>query len=88
MYYKSEVEGVVRVDPTLFKEELKVAIKEQLKKDYEEKPNEVLGRVIEITDVKKIDEGVLIPGDGADYYRVKFNTIHAASRFIPMKKNL
>ena len=76
MYYRSEVEGVVRVDPTLFKEELKTAIIEQLKKDYEEKPNEVLGRVIKILNVKKIEEGVLIPGDGAAYYRVKFNAVH------------
>ena len=76
MYYKSEVEGVVRVEPALFKGELKTAITEQLKKDYEEKVNDILGRVIKIIDVKKIEEGVLIPGDGAAYYRVRFNAIH------------
>lgn len=76
MYYRSEVEGVVRVDPALFKENLKTAIIEQLKKDYEEKVDEVLGRVIKILNVKKIEEGILIPGDGAAYYRTKFIAIH------------
>ncbi len=76
MYYRSDVEGVVRVSPTLFKEELGKAILEQLKKDYEEKVDEILGRVIKILDVKKIEEGVLIPGDGAAYYRTLFTAIH------------
>ncbi len=79
MYYKSHVKGVVRVSPELFSEDLDKAILKQLKKDYEGKVDLVLGRVLAILDVLDIGEGILIPGDGAAYYKTDFSVIH----FIP-----
>lgn len=79
MYYLSEVEGVVRVDPSLFGEKLDVAVYRQLKKDYEGAIIENLGRLIAIMNVKKIGEGIIIPGDGAAYYKTTFIAVH----FIP-----
>jgi len=79
MFYKSKIEGVVRVSPERFKEELKVAVMQQLKKDLEGSVTETLGRIIIILDVSNIGEGVIIPGDGAAFYRTTFEAVH----FVP-----
>lgn len=76
MYYKSHVEGVVRVDPKLFGEELKDSIFTQLRANYSGKVTEELGRVVVICGVNKIGEGLLIPGDGAAYYTTEFTAVH------------
>jgi len=76
MYYKSEVEGVVRIPPKLFSEELGNAVLMQLKTDYEGQVTEDLGRVIAILSIGDIQEGVLIPGDGAAYHRTKFTILN------------
>lgn len=76
MYYKSEIEGVVRVDPKLFNENLNQAIMDQLKADYIGQVNEVVGRIIQIIEIKQIGEGVIVAGDGAAFYRVVFRAIH------------
>jgi len=76
MYYKSEVQGVVRIPPTLFSEPLESAVEKQLRTDYEGQIFEELGKVILILDVKEIGEGVIIPGDGAAYHRTRFVMLH------------
>lgn len=76
MYYKSQVEGVVRIAPSRFSEELHKAITEQLKADYEGQITHELGRVIAILGVEDIQEGTIIPGDGAAYHRAKFTCLH------------
>lgn len=79
MYYESEVEDVVRVPPALFSEKLETAVEKQLKIDYEGQVFEELGRVIQVLDVQKIEEGVIIPGDGAAFHRTRFVILH----FVP-----
>ena len=76
MYYKTQVEGVARIPPNLFEKELAEAIVEQLKTDYEGQVVPELGMVIAVLSVEDIAEGVLIPGDGAAYYRCKFTVVH------------
>ena len=76
MHYKSEVEGVVRIPPQLFGEELLTAIEKQLKTDYEGRTFADLGKVMAILEMGDIGEGVLIPGDGAAYYRLKFTILN------------
>ena len=76
MHYKSEVEGVVRVPPRSFNDELTEAIEKQLKGDYEGRIFGDLGKVIAILNIAHIGEGVIIPGDGAAYYRVKFTILN------------
>lgn len=76
MYYKTQVEGVARIQPNLFAKELSEAIIEQLKSDYEGQVVPELGMVIAVLSVEDISEGVLIPGDGAAYYRCKFTVVH------------
>ena len=76
MYYKSVVEGVVRVDPSRFDEDLKKVINEELRKNYENQVIDQLGRVIAIQDIKKIEDGIIIHGDGAAFHNVTFNVVH------------
>lgn len=76
MYYNSEVEGVVRIHPKLFGEKIRQAVLAQLKTDYEGQIDGVLGKVIAILDTNKIGDGVLIPGDGAAYYKCSFTVLN------------
>ncbi len=76
MYYKSIVEGVVRVDPKSFANKLEDAIFNQLKTDFLSKVVEGLGRVIAVNKVNKIGEGVIVAGDGAAYYTAEFSVVH------------
>jgi len=76
MYYKSVVEGVARIMPHRFSEELNDAVLSQLKADYEGQIVPELGRVINILEIVDIGEGILIPGDGAAYYRTEFVVLH------------
>ncbi len=76
MYYKSNVTGVVRIPPTKFNTELKKAVFTQLKEDYDGQVAGDLGKVIAILGVNNIGEGILIPGDGAAYYHIKFTIVN------------
>ena len=76
MYALSEVEGVVRVEPKLFGQDLSQAIAEQLETTYVGQVDNELGRIIKIIDVLKIGEGIIVPGDGAAFYKVIFTAIH------------
>jgi len=76
MYYKSEIEGVVRVDPKLFNQDLDTAIMNQLRTDYIGQVDEVIGRIINILEIKKVGEGIIVAGDGAAFYKVHFIAIH------------
>ena len=76
MYYKSVVEGVVRVDPSRFSEKLDQVVLEELRRSYENKVIEELGRVIAILSIKQVGDGIIIHGDGAAFYNITFETIH------------
>ncbi|MFQ5800320.1 MAG: DNA-directed RNA polymerase [Candidatus Hydrothermarchaeales archaeon] len=85
MYKTIKVEDVVRVPPHRFGEPLKEAVEDILKHGYEYKGGTVgayeglldrdVGVVLAITDVESIDEGRLIPNDGAAYHRTVFNAV-------------
>jgi len=76
MYYKTQVEGVARIKPSLFSKELGEAIIEQLKEDYEGQIIPELGAVIAVLSIEEVGEGTIIPGDGAAYYRCKFTVVN------------
>jgi DNA-directed RNA polymerase subunit E' len=85
LYKTIKVEDVVRVPPNRFGEPLKDVIADILKLGYEYKGGTVgafeglidrdVGVVLAITDVVSIDEGRLIPNDGASYHKTVFNAI-------------
>ena len=85
MYKTIKVEDVVRVPPHRFGEPLEEVVEDILKNGYDFRGGTVggyegvvdrdLGVVVAVKDVEKIDEGRLIPNDGASYHRAVFNAI-------------
>jgi len=75
MFYKAEIEDHIRVPPDLFNLEVQEAVIKRIKKKYEGFISKDLGIVIDVTNVKSIGEGIIIPGDGASYYDTTFELL-------------
>ncbi len=75
MFYLIEVEDHVRVEPSLFGLNTDEAVKEQLEKIYSNFQDKELGTVVSVLDVTEIKDGIIIPGDGAAYYKSIFKLI-------------
>lgn len=75
MFYKVVVNDYVRVAPTLLGLDIKDAIVKQVKKKYDGFISKDLGIVIDVSGVKDIKEGVIIPGDGAPHYETQFELL-------------
>jgi len=75
MFYMLEVEDYIRVEPELFGLETKEAVLKQLEKTYSDFINKDLGAVIGILEVLNVGEGIIIPGDGAVYYKTNFKLL-------------
>jgi DNA-directed RNA polymerase subunit E' len=75
MFYLTEVEDYIRVAPKLFGLPTTEAVDKQLRETYADYYDKELGRVIAVLEVSKIEEGVIIPGDGAVYYNSKFKLL-------------
>ncbi len=75
MFYLSEVEDYVRVDPKLFGLPTSEAIDKQLKETYSDYYDRELGKVVSVIEVLDIFEGIIIPGDGAAYYNSRFKLL-------------
>jgi len=75
MFYITEVEDYVRVDPKLFGLPTVEAVDKQLRNIYADYYEEELGRVVAVIDILEVGEGVIIPGDGAAYYKSSFKLL-------------
>jgi len=75
MFYLTEVEDYIRVEPKLFGLPTIESVEQQLKETYADYYDKEVGRVIAIIDVLEVGEGVIIPGDGAAYYRSRFKLL-------------
>ena len=75
MFYLTEVEDHIRVDPKLFGLPTAEAIEQQLEETYSDYYDRELGRVVAVVEIINIGEGVIIPGDGAAYYKSKFTLV-------------
>ena len=75
MFYLIEVEDYIRVEPKLFGLPTLESVDKQLKETYADYYDKDIGRVIAIIEVLEVGEGVLIPGDGATYYRSRFKLL-------------
>jgi DNA-directed RNA polymerase subunit E' len=75
MFYLAEVEDYIRVEPKLFGLETLDAVKQQLKETYTNYVNKELGAVISIVEVNEVGDGIIIPGDGAAFYKSKFKLL-------------
>lgn len=75
MFYLTETEDYIRVEPKFFGLDTREAVKQQLNKTYSGFVNKDLGFVISIVDVLSVEEGIVIPGDGAVYYNSRFKLL-------------
>ncbi|MEK6928948.1 MAG: DNA-directed RNA polymerase [Nanoarchaeota archaeon] len=75
MFYLVEVEDHVRVEPRHFGLPTKEAVEKQLEESYVNKVNKELGFIITIVSIDKVDDGVIIPGDGSPFYRSIFKVL-------------
>ncbi|MFH1425478.1 MAG: DNA-directed RNA polymerase [archaeon] len=75
MFYLLKVEDHVRVEPRHFGLPTREAIEKQLNEDYFDSVSKEFGYVVAVLDVGKIDDGVIISGDGAAYYNSEFELL-------------
>ena len=76
MFYITEIEDHVRVSPELFALPVDEAILKQLQKSYKDVMNKELGSIIAVLEVTEVGEGVIIPGDGAAYYKCSYKILN------------
>ena len=75
MFYKTKVEDHVRVPPASFGMDLENGIIKEVKRKYSGYLSKEVGVVIDALEVNDIGEGVIIPGDGATYYKATFTLL-------------
>ena len=75
MFYVTEVEDYIRVEPKLFGIPTIEAVEKQLSETYADYYDKELGKVAVVIDVLNVGEGVIIPGDGAVYYVSRFKLL-------------
>ena len=75
MFYLTEIEDHIRVEPKLFGLPTMKAVDKQLKETYANYYDKELGKVIIVIGVSEVGEGIIIPGDGAAYYKTKFKLL-------------
>ncbi len=75
MFYKLEIKDHIRVPPELFEHSTETAIIKMIKEKYDGFISKDLGIVIDVASVKEIQDGIIIPGDGAPYYDTVFELL-------------
>ena len=75
MFYLTEVEDYIRVEPKLFGIPTLEAVEKQLRETYADYYDKELGKVVSVIGVSRVDEGILIPGAGAAYYKSTFTLL-------------
>lgn len=75
MFYLTEVEDYVRVEPKLFGLPTIEAVAIQLNETYTNYYDREIGKVISIVNVISVGDGTIIPGDGAAYYNSRFKLL-------------
>mgnify|MGYP002681476618 FL=1 len=75
MYYRIKLADKVRVPPHRLGEELRKVILDVLQEQLEGSIDKEIGIFIAITKVLDVGEGEIVPGDGAVYYDVNFESL-------------
>lgn len=75
MFYVTEIEDYIRVVPELFDLQVKEAVRKQLEETYKDHISKDMGIVIAVLEVLNVSEGIIIPGDGAAYYKSNFKLL-------------
>jgi len=75
MFYKTEIRDHIRVPPDLFNLSREEAVLKRIKAEYEGYISKDLGIAIDVSKIKEVREGIIIPGDGASYYETAFDLL-------------
>jgi DNA-directed RNA polymerase subunit E' len=75
MFYLASIEDHVRVEPKHFGLVTKEAVEKQLNESYVDVVTKELGIVISILSVDFVGDGIIIPGDGATFYKSRFSAL-------------
>lgn len=75
MFYIAKVEDHVRVEPKHFGLATKDAVEKQLNESYVMKIKKDIGMVLSVISVDSVGDGIIIPGDGATFYKSIFNIL-------------
>lgn len=75
MFYLTEIEDYIRVEPKLFGLATAEAVEKQLEEIYADYYDKEIGKVILVVEILGVGEGVIIHGDGAAYYKSKFKLL-------------
>lgn len=75
MFYLVEVKDHIRVPPKFFGDDVKDAVLKAVRQQFAGYIDESIGVVVDVKGVKSVNEGVIIPGDGAAYYETTFELI-------------
>ena len=75
MYFQMTLDDKVRVPPHRLGEDLESVILDVLQEQLEGSIDKEIGIFIAVTKVLEIGEGELVPGDGAVYYDVRFESV-------------
>jgi|SRR3989344_7769625 len=84
MFYETTAKTHVRVQPKSLNLPLKEAIFDSLTNSFQGYISPEVGFVINVTEILKVGEGVIIHGDGAPYYNTEFKFI----TFVPEMQEL
>ncbi|MFH1850032.1 MAG: DNA-directed RNA polymerase [archaeon] len=75
MFYITTVKDHIRVPPRMFSDNLEESIIKQIKAKYEGYISKDRGIVIDVSKIRDIKDGIIIPEDGASYYETTFDLI-------------
>ena len=75
MFYAVKVTDHVRVPPSEFDKELDEAVISEIKDKFSGHPSKEFGYVIDVIKLDQVAEGIIIPGDGAAYYKAQFELL-------------
>ncbi len=75
MFYQVKVKDYIRVPPKMFNLGRAEAVLANVKSSYENFISKDLGFVLNVLNVGKVKEGVIVPGDGAAYYDSEFELL-------------
>src|SRR3989338_6409076 len=75
MFYNIKVKDYIRVPPAMFSLPRKEAVLANVKQTYENFISKELGFVLSVVDLGEINEGVIVPGDGAAFYDTEFELL-------------
>ena len=75
MFYLAEVEDHIRVEPKHFGLPTHESIEKQLDESYVSSISKDLGFVLSVISVEGVGDGIIIPGDGAAFYKSRFRVL-------------